>query len=105
MALGHYDMVSTEWLPFFTLFLLKTLRERRPINPILAGLFAAFAMLCEMIYGVFLALLALIVLLFELRRRPAQDRATTPGRTTKYTNRRFGEAESSFVYFVSFVVG
>jgi len=30
-ALGHYDMVSTEWLPFYVLFLLKALRQ--PTNP------------------------------------------------------------------------
>lgn len=65
LALGHYDMVSTEWLPLFTLFLLKTLRERKWTNPVLAGLFATFAMLCEMIYGVFLAILTIILILFE----------------------------------------
>ncbi|MGQ9516144.1 MAG: interleukin-like EMT inducer domain-containing protein [Anaerolineae bacterium] len=70
LALGHYDMVSTEWLPLFALFFLKSLRERRPINPILAGLFAAFAMLCEMIFGVFLALLALVLWLCE---RPLRE--------------------------------
>jgi hypothetical protein len=26
-ALGHYDMVTTQWLPFYALYLLKTLRE------------------------------------------------------------------------------
>ncbi len=70
LALGHYDMVSTEWLPLFALFFLKTLRERRPIHPVLAGIFAAFAMLCEMIFGVFLALLALVLWLCE---RPLKE--------------------------------
>jgi hypothetical protein len=74
LALGHYDMVSTEWLPLFTLFFLKTLRQRRWINPILAGLFAAFAMLCEMIFGVFLALLALILFAFEVGHQQAHRR-------------------------------
>lgn len=74
LALGHYDLVSTEWLPLFTLFLLKTLRERKWSNPILAGLFATFAMLCEMIYGVFLAILALILFLFEVWPGRREDR-------------------------------
>ena len=30
-ALGHYDMVSTQWIPFYVLFLLKALQQ--PTNP------------------------------------------------------------------------
>ena len=85
LALGHYDMVSTEWLPLFTLFLLKTLRERKWRNPVLAGLFAAFAMLCEMIYGVFLAILAIILMAFELW--PGKQAAHRDGRLTAWIGR------------------
>ena len=67
-ALGHYDMVSTEWIPFFTLFLLKTVREPGWRNAVLAGLFATLALLCEMIFGVFLALLTVVVVGFAGRR-------------------------------------
>jgi len=66
-ALGHYDMVTAQWFPFYALFLLKTLREPGYRNPILAGAFAALALLAEMIFGVFLLFLTLILLLFELR--------------------------------------
>ncbi len=65
-ALGHYDMVTAQWFPFYALFLLKTLREPGYRNPILAGVFAAFALLAEMIFGVFLLFLTLILLFFEL---------------------------------------
>ena len=68
-AIGHYDMWSTEWVPFYALFFIKTIREPAWRNAVLAGLFLALAMLCEMILGVFLAMLSLILLLFALARR------------------------------------
>jgi hypothetical protein len=62
-ALGHYDMVTTQWLPFYALYLLKTLREPRLKNALLAGLCLALAALAEMIFASFLALFTVIVLL------------------------------------------
>ena len=35
-ALGHYDMVTTQWLPFYALYLLKTLHSPRLKNAFLA---------------------------------------------------------------------
>ncbi len=64
-ALGHYDIVSTEFIPFFALFFIKTLREPGWKNPVLAGVFAAFSLLAEMIFGVFLLFLGIVILLFE----------------------------------------
>jgi hypothetical protein len=66
-ALGHYDMVTAEWFPFYTLFFLKTLRQPGYRHAVLAGVFAACALLAEMIFGVFLLFLTLILLFFELR--------------------------------------
>jgi hypothetical protein len=79
-ALGHYDLVSTGFIPLFTLFFLKTFwgnglparawRERRYWTPaLLAGIFMAGALLNEMIFGVFLAMLGLILLALTWRRR------------------------------------
>ena len=68
-ALGHYDMESTEWIPFYTLFLLRAVREPGWRNAVLAGLFATLALLCEMIFGVFLAFLTIIIIGFAGRRR------------------------------------
>ena len=62
-ALGHYDMVTTQWLPFYALYLLKTLREPKLKNAALAGLFFAMAALAEMIFASFLALFTAIVVL------------------------------------------
>ncbi len=75
-ALGHYDMVTTQWIPFYVLYLVKTVREPKAKNAILAGLFAALSLLAEMIFGVFLGLFTLVYLLVEGVRhsRPALTR-------------------------------
>ena len=70
-ALGHYDMVTTQWLPFYALYLLKTVRadDRQYLvrNALLAGLFFTLAVLAEMIFGVFLGIFTLLVLAFSAR--------------------------------------
>jgi hypothetical protein len=76
VALGHYDMVTAQWFPFYSLFLLKAWREPGYRNAIVAGVFAVFALLAEMIYGVFLFFLTLILLLFELRGAKAPQPAS-----------------------------
>jgi hypothetical protein len=68
-AMGHYDMWSTAWIPFFALYLVRTVHQPGLRNAALAGLFLVLAMLTEMIFGVFLAMLALILLAFLLGRR------------------------------------
>jgi len=67
-ALGHNELVSTQWLPLYVLFLTKTLHERRWRNAVLAGVVAGLAMLCDMLFGVFLAFMTLVVLGFAGRR-------------------------------------
>jgi hypothetical protein len=68
-AIGHYDMWSTEWIPFYTLFLVKAIREPRWRNAVFAGVFLALAMLCEMIFGVFLGMFTFIIVAFVLGKR------------------------------------
>jgi ABC-type transport system involved in cytochrome c biogenesis permease component len=68
-AIGHYDMWSTAWIPFYVLFLVKTIHAPQTRNAILAGIFLALAMLSEMIFGVFLGILTLILLAFGVGRR------------------------------------
>jgi hypothetical protein len=67
-ALGHYDMVTTQWIPFYALMLLRSLdaavtAPQRRRAAALAGLFFAFNGLAEMITALFLAIFTLIVLL------------------------------------------
>jgi len=68
-ALGHHNFVGTQWIPFYVLFLIKTVNERRWRNAVLAGVFATLAMLCEMTFGVFLAFFTVIILGFAGWRR------------------------------------
>lgn len=67
VSLGHYNIVASEWLPFYLLFLFKTLLEPGFKNALLAGLFAAFALYTETTDGVLLALLTIVILAFEWR--------------------------------------
>ncbi len=73
LALGHYNIAAVEWLPFYLLFLFKTLRHSRWKDAALAGLFAALAIYSEMTDAVLLVLLTAVLLLFEWRKviRPA----------------------------------
>jgi hypothetical protein len=71
-ALGHYDMVTTQWIPFYALALLRILdpqlspaRQRR--WAILGGIFFALTGLAEMISALFLAMFTVIVLIVRIR--------------------------------------
>ncbi len=66
VALGHYNFVTIQWFPFYTLFLLKTLRTSAYKNIFLAGLFAALCLYAELTYSVFLLFITLILLTNEL---------------------------------------
>lgn len=67
LSLGHYNIVASEWIPFYMLYLFKTLLEPQVKNAIMAGLFAAIAMYTETTDGVLILLLTLVILLFEWR--------------------------------------
>jgi len=93
-ALGHYDMVTTQWIPFYALMLLRSLDPeltvgRRRKAALLAGLFFAFTGLAEMISAVFLAIFTLIVVVVYLKsvlavkRRPETRGQRTEDRDQK----------------------
>lgn len=68
-ALGHYDMVTTQWIPFYGLMLLRSLdgtlpARRRYRAAALAGFFLALNGLAEMITAMFLGLFTGLVLLW-----------------------------------------
>jgi len=92
-ALGHYDMATTQWLPFYALYLLRTLdlvvgdgadtNSPRSVlsgrvvqSCLLAGLFFTLSVLAEMIFGVFLGIFTLIVVATELPRHWSARRRT-----------------------------
>ncbi len=66
-AMGHYDMVSTGFIPFYVLYLLRALDRagtRQGFrDAALAGLMFTLAVLAEMIFAVFLAIFTFIAFL------------------------------------------
>ncbi len=68
-ALGHYNFVSSQYLPFYVLFFIKAMRGEGTRNAVLAGIFGALAILIDPTYAVFLALFSLLYLFFAWRRQ------------------------------------
>lgn len=68
-ALGHYNILSSGFIPLAALFTLKTVGTRSLRAPVLGGLFLAMALLEEVTFGVFWAMLLPFLLAFEWRRR------------------------------------
>ena len=72
-ALGHYDMVTTQWIPFYALAMLQSLDGERSTSQrlrsaALAGIFFAFNGLAEMITALFMAIFTLIVVIGVVAR-------------------------------------
>lgn len=68
-GLGHLNLISTQWIPFFILFLLKintTNSKNRWKNSILAGVFLGMCALCSVYYLLGSLLFLLIYVIFEL---------------------------------------
>jgi hypothetical protein len=61
VALGHYNFVTIQWFPFYTLFLLKTLRGGTFKTILLTSLFAALCLYAELTYSVFLIFITLLI--------------------------------------------
>ncbi|HIQ12613.1 MAG TPA: hypothetical protein EYH29_07075 [Caldilineales bacterium] len=69
LALGHYNIQSWVFLPYFVLYLLRTMRQPIWRNAAMAGLFGALNLLVDMQYGVFMAFLGLCLLLTRPMRQ------------------------------------
>ncbi len=69
IALGHYNFVTTQFAPFYLLYLLKSLDRPGARAPLLAALFLALNILVELSLGVLLILFS--VLYWALARRAA----------------------------------
>lgn len=89
---GHLDLVSTQWLPFFGLFLLKTRDESRWINPLLCGTFLAATALTSFYYLLFLLVFTAILAVHTIVGR---------GRDALPAARRLGVALATFALLAS----
>ncbi|MEZ4771007.1 MAG: hypothetical protein R2844_21635, partial [Caldilineales bacterium] len=77
LALGHYMIVTTQFVPFFLLYFVKLLDKGRTRDALLAGLFAALCLLTDMLFGVLLGLMAAVLLVdwwLQRRKQPAAAR-------------------------------
>jgi len=78
-ALGHMNLISMEWIPFYVLFLIKTMREEEPIkNSVYAGIFLFLIAACDYYYLLYLVTFTALLLLFYLWN----DSATLLSKTT-----------------------
>ncbi|MBI1801598.1 MAG: hypothetical protein HYR71_08235 [Chloroflexi bacterium] len=64
-AIGHYNMLSTEWLPFFALYLFRLWHVPSRKNAVMLGLFLALTLYAEPILAVFLMSFMLIFLVIQ----------------------------------------
>ena len=80
--LGHMQLISLEWLPFFALYLLRVAREARsrPRNVALATLFLVLVALCDWYYVFYCLILTAIVAAWVIVRawRKPQGRPILP---------------------------
>jgi len=82
-ALGHYDMVTTQWIPFYALALLRMLDgslalHRRRRWAVLGGIFFALTGLAEMISALFLAIFTVMVVAIWVLSARQRSSATSP---------------------------
>ncbi|MFC2154151.1 hypothetical protein ACFLRC_01545 [Candidatus Altiarchaeota archaeon] len=64
LGMGHLNLLSIQWIPFYCLYLLRTLRERGWRNPLLAAVFLWLNALAEWQYFGFLGMYTVLFLLF-----------------------------------------
>lgn len=65
-ALGHMNLTSMEWIPFYVLFLIKTIREENIKNSFYAGIFLFLIAACNYEYLLYLFTFTALILLFYL---------------------------------------
>lgn len=63
---GHLQVLSIEWIPFYVLFFLKTIKESRRINAFLAAFFFLLTVLCDFYYALYLACFSALYLCYQL---------------------------------------
>lgn len=64
-GMGHLNLITTEWIPFFVLFFIKTLKEDKKINAIYAGVFLLLVTLSSYYYLIYLSSFILLYLFYQ----------------------------------------
>jgi len=64
VSLGHLNMMSIQWMPFYALFLIKTVKEKKLISPVLAAIFLLLISLSTWQYALYILLFTLLYLAY-----------------------------------------
>ncbi|MGZ4947086.1 MAG: hypothetical protein ACXV5N_11975 [Halobacteriota archaeon] len=59
-GMGQLNMMTTEWIPFYALFFLKTLRAHKRSDPVIAGLFLSLAAFSDFYYVIYLVAFSIL---------------------------------------------
>jgi hypothetical protein len=62
--LGHLQVLSLEWIPFYTLYLLRIIKRRRARDARLAAFFLVLVALCDWYFVLYCAILTAVVLIY-----------------------------------------
>jgi hypothetical protein len=65
-ALGHMNLITTGWIPFYILLLIKTTREDKKTNAIWAGIFLVLTAMSSNYYLVYMFCFTLLYLIYYL---------------------------------------
>jgi hypothetical protein len=104
VALGHYNFVTSQWFPFYTLFLLKTLRQGGWKNIWLTALLAAFCLYTELTFSVFLLFITVIILIGEGTHRSKAGDSLFTIRHSPFTIRLLLIALLAFILTAPFLL-
>jgi hypothetical protein len=67
--LGTFHMIAISWLPFYILFLFKTVEENKIVNSIFAGVFLFLSSLTDWQYLIYLSLFTLFFILSKFIKK------------------------------------
>lgn len=65
-TLGHLNLIALEWLPFYVLFLIRTVEEKSYRNALYAAFFLCLTSLCDWHYVMYLFLFTCIAAVYYL---------------------------------------
>jgi len=63
-GLAHMNLIATAWIPLYALFFIKTVRENKRSNAVIAALFLSITAFCDFYYVVFLLTLSVLIVAY-----------------------------------------
>ncbi len=103
--LGHMQVMSLEWMPFYILYLLRANQRQRTGTPwlrdaLLAGLFLVFVGLCDWYFVLYLFLFTGLFLVLDIGYGVFRRRSQLPLRNTQYALRALLPASLAGLLFL-----